>query len=65
MNDEKIAEILKKEIIKRYYVEDNREFIGDKKGLAYKIFNAIEVYDPDFVAKLRDHWGYDETKDAL
>ena len=46
-------------------MEDNREFIGDKKSLVYDIFNWIEKEDPEFVEKLRERYGYDIKSDGL
>ena len=62
--NELIIEI-KTGIALRYYVEDNREFIGDKKSLVYDIFNWIEKEDPEFVEKLRERYGYDIKSDGL
>ncbi len=53
---------LKRELLKRYYVEDGKEYIQDKKGFAYEMFNILLSYDPTFVGTMRKHWDYHETK---
>ena len=49
MNSEKIEEAVKMELVKTTTVVDGEFFINDKKALAYKIFEIIERFDPNFM----------------